>query len=632
MSEEKLEEIIEYDKVEQDSDGQIKFKSVNHHKRAETNKVESDGEIVTYANYALEYFGYRCALSGEKFVVFDSSVERENNKRITTNLSAEHIVALTTGGNDVIPNIVPTVLQYNVQKKEYYILDWWPKAKDVNGNLIYTPEKLLKIVNYMLKSLQARKDLGIKKHQREYRKRLLTPNEIDEFLMKEGIAEGLISDTITATTEIEDGKNILTQIPQQEGTIPSLAQQKDKGTKITEAMFLTDALEVLRKEEKIPQEVIAKLQNMYKEVEGEIPFEIEVRKSILSVLEQMGIENNKYTVSNDLLLNSDILRRIREFNNDNEIQNIIQKYIGNKIEELKEILSEEQVILAISNMPDCIYSDVVRNRIKFWKDNRSGSLNEILQRAGNTTDNFIDNIIKLQQLGVDTSNIIQLDTIESLAKKYGISKKQLEKVNLNPQYQIGRAKDTIASYYRKSEQGEKTKGISPTEEQVQELLELEISLELQDKINPTDEFIRKIEELQKIGVNTTEIIASDTIESLAQKSGITIETLKVVGLNPKDRIGSTKDRIAVNYRKAKQGEKTNGTPPTNEQVQKLFKLGVSLELQKTQIEIFIETIKVLQGLNVDTSKLEYKDTTESLAQKSRNNKKTIRGSWIDSRR
>ena len=88
MAKEEVEEVTEYeeyadyfeDKTEKDKSGQVKFKSVNHHKRAEANEVESDGEIATYANYALEYFGHRCALSGEKFVAFDNPVERENNK------------------------------------------------------------------------------------------------------------------------------------------------------------------------------------------------------------------------------------------------------------------------------------------------------------------------------------------------------------------------------------------------------------------------------------------------------------------------------------------------------------------------------------------------------------------------
>ena len=62
MAKEELEDIIEYedyeadyieepeelsdnDKVVQNSKGQVKFKSVNHSKRAEANEVETDGEI-----------------------------------------------------------------------------------------------------------------------------------------------------------------------------------------------------------------------------------------------------------------------------------------------------------------------------------------------------------------------------------------------------------------------------------------------------------------------------------------------------------------------------------------------------------------------------------------------------------
>ena len=413
MAKEELEDIIEYedyeadyieepeelsdnDKVVQNSKGQVKFKSVNHSKRAEANEVETDVEIATYANYALEYFNYRCALSGEKFVIFDEPIQRGKNNKLITNLSAEHILALTTGGNDIIPNIVPSVYQYNIQKNGYYILDWWTKAKDINGNSIYSPEKLLKLVNYMLKSLQARKELGIKKQPREYRKRLLTPNEIDEFLMQEEIARELLSDTITATTEVEDGKKILTQIPQKEGEIPSLSKQKDKEIKVTEAMFLTDALGVLQKEEKIPQEVVIKLYNMFKEVEGEIPFEIEVRKTILDVLEQMGIENNKYTVANDLLLNSGLLEQARDIEKD-EILNLIEEYLKNQEEKLREILSEEQTKIAISNMPKVLYDETVVNRIEFWKKYRKTNLNELI-KSNTKTDEFVDILIILKKI------------------------------------------------------------------------------------------------------------------------------------------------------------------------------------------------------------------------------------------
>ena len=399
MAKEKLEDEIEYkeyaeyledktekDKTEKDKSGQVKFKSVNHSERALANGVVTDGEISTYANYALEYFGHRCALSGERLVVFDMLIKRGENQKITTNLSAEHIVALTLGGNDIIPNVVPSVLQYNIQKNGYYILDWWTKARDIEGKPIYNEERLLKLVNYMLKSLQIRKELGIKERPREYRKRLLTPNEIDKFLMQEEIAKELLSDTITATTELEDGKNILKQIPQQEGEIPSLAKQKAKETKITEAMFLTDALEVLEKEEKIPQEITEKLQNMYKEVEGEIPFEIEVRKNILSVLEQMGIENNKYTVANDLLISTIILENIKLFHTPIEIEGYINKYLISHMDRLKTILNKEQIIKVISNRPDILYDVNVFKNLEFWSKYNFSIFEELLNREENAIE------------------------------------------------------------------------------------------------------------------------------------------------------------------------------------------------------------------------------------------------------
>mgnify|MGYP007005320034 CR=1 FL=1 len=467
MAKEELEDIIEYedyeadyieepeelsdnDKVVQNSKGQVKFKSVNHSKRAEANEVETDGEIATYANYALEYFNYRCALSGEKFVIFDEPIQRGKNNKLITNLSAEHILALTTGGNDIIPNIVPSVYQYNIQKNGYYILDWWTKAKDINGNSIYSPEKLLKLVNYMLKSLQARKELGIKKQPREYRKRLLKPNEIDEFLNQEEIAEKVLSDTITSTTQVEDGKNILTQIPQQEGEIPSLAKQKDKETKITEAMFLTDALEVLQKEEKIPQEVIVKLQNMYKEVEGEIPFEIEVRKNIISALEQMGIENNKYTVANSLLVNTNLLEKVRE--NKEEIQNIIKEYIRKSIEELKGVLTEESIKEIISYNPEVLYNEEAVNQQKETIELYKMYINKDI-KVDILNQNYLINALKVRQWMEKNNTIkppkrynksdskeetqlaIQLDTIkQQLIKPYNKLETEDEKEEYKKQH------------------------------------------------------------------------------------------------------------------------------------------------------------------------------------------------------
>ena len=616
MSKEELEEVIEYE------EGQVKFKSVNHSERAEVNGVESDGEIATYANYALEYFGYRCALSGEKLVVFDNPVEREGNARVTTNLSAEHILALTTGGNDIIPNIVPTVLQYNIQKNEYYILDWWPKAKDINGNSIYSPEKLLKLVNYMLKSLQARKDLGIKKQPREYRKRLLMLNEIDEFLMQEEIAKELLSDTITATTEVEDGKNILTQIPQQEGEIPSLSKQRDKETKITEAMFLTDALEVLQKEKNIPQEIISQLQNMYKEVEGEIPFEIEVRRNILSVLEQIEIENNKYTVANDLLINSDILERIRQVDNKSETQDIIQADITNNVEKLKEILSEEQTKMAISNIPKVLYDETAITRIEFWREYRKIKLNELIE-DNTKSDEVVDILIVLKKFDINLSEIGSRSTINSIIEE--LPKKEQEKLleqiqNLgldnNKEYPIGRILYDL----------KKDKNINKFKESIESINRNEINLTSDELIKltvntfiSTDDIINVIRILKEHDVNLA-VQKIDTINSIIQnkspeEQNLIIHQLQEINysINGEWNFGS---RV--------QAQKANHSIEFNESIiklkEELFRQGKKITeeeinrlVNKSTITLdeMVDIIKTLKehGINIDINKT---DTIQDL--------------------
>ena len=637
MAKEELEDIIEYedyeadyieepeelsdnDKVVQNSKGQVKFKSVNHSKRAEANEVETDVEIATYANYALEYFNYRCALSGEKFVIFDEPIQRGKNNKLITNLSAEHILALTTGGNDIIPNIVPSVYQYNIQKNGYYILDWWTKAKDINGNSIYSPEKLLKLVNYMLKSLQARKELGIKKQPREYRKRLLTPNEIDEFLMQEEIARELLSDTITATTEVEDGKKILTQIPQKEGEIPSLSKQKDKEIKVTEAMFLTDALGVLQKEEKIPQEVVIKLYNMFKEVEGEIPFEIEVRKTILDVLEQMGIENNKYTVANDLLLNSGLLEQARDIEKD-EILNLIEEYLKNQEEKLREILSEEQTKIAISNMPKVLYDETVVNRIEFWKKYRKTNLNELI-KSNTKTDEFVDILIILIKSGINLSGIASRSTLNSIIEglQKNEQKRLLEEIQSlglnNKEYPIGRILYDL----------KKDKNINKFKECIESINSNEINLTSDELIKltvntfiSTDDIIEVIRILKDHDINLA-IQKIDTINSIIQnksqeEQNLIIRQLQKINYsingewNFSSRLQAQKNNHAIEFKesiiKLKEEFIIKGKNFTEEEINRLVnKSTITLD----EIVDIIRTLKE-HSINID---IQGKDTIQDL--------------------
>ena len=142
---------------------------------------------------------------------------------------------------------------------------------------------------------------------------------------------------------------------------------------------------------------------MYKDVEGEIPFEIEVRRIILHILEQMGIENNKYTVANDLLLNSSLLDQAKNTDN-SEIQSLIEEYLKRPEEKLREILSEDQTKIAISNMPESLYNENRIERIKFWKEYREESIDELLIQH-TATDELIDVLIILKKSGIDLSGI-----------------------------------------------------------------------------------------------------------------------------------------------------------------------------------------------------------------------------------
>ena len=193
-----------------------------------------------------------------------------------------------------------------------------------------------------------------------------------------------------------------------------------------------------------------------------------------------------------------------------------------------------------------------------------------------TVQEFIDTVNKLQEIGVDTTKLINTDTIKSLAEKSGITEKKLIEVGLNPRNNIGTSKNTIIKSYRG-----KIKCKPPTQEQVEELKKLGILLEEKDTVQ---EFIEKIKKLQGIGVDTTRLKTTDTIKSLAEKSGITEKQLIEVDLNTKDNIGGSKCSIAKSHRGTGQSK-----PPTQKQVEELKILGISLE-SKVKKSKFKKTI------------------------------------------
>lgn len=211
-----------------------------------------------------------------------------------------------------------------------------------------------------------------------------------------------------------------------------------------------------------------------------------------------------------------------------------------------------------------------------------------LQEKKNVTQEFIENLQKLQEIGVDVSKLTAKDTIQSLASKSNISMDKLKEYGLDSDNKIGNAKENIAQRYRK-----KDADVLPTEEQVSTLSKMGISLCLQRK-NAVDEFISNLEALLAIGIDVSKIKTKDTIETLAQRSGIELEYLRQTELDLNYKIGKSKDRIKQSLK----GKKGN-LPPTEEQMQKLKDLGVDLGVKRiTGKEIAEASISSLKDIEM----------------------------------
>lgn len=129
------------------------------------------------------YFRGRCAYSGLK-------IDED------TNFSLEHIIPIISGGHSTSFNCVPVISRYNSSKSGYHLLDWWKSQNDGKGNTIYNPYRLLKIVNYILKSLKSiEKDSDC----------LSKDNKIDEYLAQ---VENFLYSNIQPVDTRDDNKKL----------------------------------------------------------------------------------------------------------------------------------------------------------------------------------------------------------------------------------------------------------------------------------------------------------------------------------------------------------------------------------------------------------------------------------------
>ena len=282
------------------------------------------------------------------------------------------------------------------------------------------------------------------------------------------------------------------------------------------------------------------------------------------------------------------------------IQRKYEKYLQNpeeeysyldeeEIEEIQKILKTgSKIDLWEIEFPDKIRKDgkkIDENELENINFFIEGTLKDLYDLQEDINDEeekgvverFIRKLEILKRIGVDVTKIVRRDNIKELAKKSGIDEKEIEKTGLNPGDNIGKSKDNISMAYRAVKEGKKPEKTPPTDEQVERLRELGISLEKRDIVK---EFIDKLEILKRIGVDVTKIADGDKIKELAKKSGIDEKEIEKAGLNPGDNIGLSKRSISIFYRKAKEeGKITKGTP-TDEQVETLRKLGISLERKR----------------------------------------------------
>ena len=162
--------------------------------------------------------------------------------------------------------------------------------------------------------------------------------------------------------------------------------------------------------------------------------------------------------------------------------------------------------------------------------------------------------------------------------------KDIEDNGLKLDDTIGQKLSTIKSVYRGTQGGTK-----PTPEQVAKLKELGISLEYIEKIDTNQEFIEKMETLDRLGVkvyllkqrNKIEDLVESTIKQLKKENkeldeekvrSRMIKYIEDNGLKLDDKIGKKLATIRSVYRGTQ-----DGTKPTPEQVDKLKNYGISLE-------------------------------------------------------
>lgn len=638
IQEEIITEIIDGEEVQIEEstsieDGHVKFVRFDNSDRAETRELMSDGNITYYLNVALEYFNYRCAISGELLKDFGEELGR--------NLSGEHVVPLCAGGHDRVENVVPSVLKYNILKNGYNPLEWWTNQKDENGKSLYSPYRLLKLLNYMTKALEARKE-GL--HPERFREVILdSKTALDDYIAKieetdereeDNNKRKIISSTETAEkfgiVEFEDNEEEREYI--EPGNIPTLRQQQDLHMQFDEVnaidIFLQDALRKIEEEigEELKQEgkdgntLWSIIEGQVRDAIGIIPVEIQVRNQILEVVEDI---ERKYSVADELLVNTDIVEYAREHIDEPDI---IKQHIENYIKEQKERiqteleLRDEELYTVTSNRPNVFTDKRVVNRIKLTKE-FGENWQELLERDENTTEKLVMVLKILDIRGLDISKISQRDTIEIFLDKQGIKEEREDIIRyLYDEFDISIDGNwPIGSKINHA----KTNNIDIFKGKLEEYFQpeyVEIFLRKQIDERPIETLVNILKILDTRGLDISKILQNDTIETFLDKQGIKEEREEIIrylydqvyiGIDGNWPIGSkihdAKKRAHIDEFTEKLGEHFP-----------LEYVGILLSKKRDErpIETLVDVLNILHMRGVDFSKIAIlEDTIEKLLDK-----------------
>jgi len=233
------------------------------------------------------YFGGKCAYSGQPFAS-NSSV------------SIEHVIPIIAGGHSMAFNCIPVNCKYNSSKSGYHLLDWWKCQMDGNGNSVYNHFRLLKLLNYMVKSLES---LSFE----EPIVHILTDNNVDVFLaehqkeLETNSEKAGIKGNFKKISQLEVFRKMdMLRIEDLYSVYSEL-----ESIKLNTAIFFEETIYELKGF--IPEEILLSIENRIKSlpdiyIDGKKVFkkemkpeDIRIRKSVLEWAEQENLEN-KYGI------------------------------------------------------------------------------------------------------------------------------------------------------------------------------------------------------------------------------------------------------------------------------------------------------------------------------------------------